>query len=142
MRVEAHIEIARGPEQVWDVVADRANDPRWCRKVKRAERVDGSRWNVWHRPVPLRPAALLKTEHLREEPPRYLTMREEDDASVFIVEYRLDPIPAGTSFTQVSEFHWKKLPSPLQPIFAYGVKRDVRAQLRNLKRLLESEVGY
>lgn len=127
---------------MWDVVADRANDPRWCPKVERVEPADGDRWNVWHKPVRLRPAALLETEHIREEPPRSLTMREEDDASVFVVEYRLDPTPAGTSFTQVSEFRWKRLPRPLQPIFAYGVKRDVRAQLRNLKRLVEAEVGY
>ena len=35
-----------------------------------------------------------------------------------------------------------KAPRPLQLIFAYGVKRDIRGQLQSLKRLLEAEVGY
>ena len=138
MRVEASIEIARLPADVWVIVADRANDPRWCRKVKAVERAGEGQWNVWHKPVPLRPSALLKVQHLRAEAPRYLAMREEDDASTFTVEYRLEPTPAGTSFTQVSEFSWKKLPRPLQAIFAYGVRRDVQGQLRKLKRLLET----
>jgi uncharacterized protein YndB with AHSA1/START domain len=138
VRVEARIEIARAPADVWAIVADRANDPRWCRKVKAVERAGAAQWNVWHKPVPLRPAALLKVEHIRAEAPSYLAMREEDDASTFTVEYRLEPTPAGTSFTQISEFGWKKLPRALRAIFAYGVRRDVNAQLRELKRLLET----
>jgi hypothetical protein len=138
MRVEAHIEIARAPAEVWDVVADRANDPKWCRKVKAVECVGDGQWSVWHKPIPLRPVTSLKTRHIRAQAPTYLALREEDDASVFIVEYRLDRTPAGTSFTQISEFDWKKLPSALQSIFAYGVRRDVRRQLRDLKRLLET----
>ena len=83
-------------------MADRANDPHWCRKVKAVERTNDGEWNVWHRPVPLRPVALLKTQHIRAEAPTYLAMLEEDDASVFIVEYRLDPTPSGTALTQIS----------------------------------------
>jgi hypothetical protein len=64
-------------------------------------------------------------------------MREEDAASVFDVEYRLDEIADGTQLTQVSEFQWKKLPRPLQRVLALGVRRDVAAQLRDLKRCLE-----
>jgi hypothetical protein len=138
VRVEERIKIARAPVDVWEVVADRVNDPHWCRKVKAVEPAGQDLWNVWHRPVPLRPTALLKTEHIRAEPPNYLLMREEDDASVFDVEYRLDPTAIGTELTQVSKFTWKALPRALQPIFAYGVRRDVAAQLRDLKRLLET----
>jgi uncharacterized protein YndB with AHSA1/START domain len=138
MRVEASIEIAQPPAVVWDIVADRGQDPRWCPKVKTVERAGEGLWNVWHKPVPLRPAALLKVEHIRAEAPRYLTMREEDDASTFTVEYRLVPTASGTSFTQISEFTWKTLPRGLRTIFAYGVRRDVKAQLRELKRLLET----
>lgn len=141
MRLQERIEITRPPEVVWGVVADRANDPRWCRKVKTVEPAGEGRWNVWHKPVPLRPAALLETEHVRAEAPTYLAMREEDDASVFEVEYRLAQAPGGTSLTQISKVTWKKLPAGLQPIFNYGVRRDVRAQLRALKRLLEKGGG-
>lgn len=138
MRVEERIEIARPLAEVWAFIANRANDPKWCRKVKAVEPAGEDRWKVWHKPVPLRPLALLETKHLRVEPPTYLSMREEDHASVFDVEYRLAPTADGTSFTQVSEVNWKKLPGALQPIFGYGVRRDVAAQLRQLKRSLET----
>jgi uncharacterized protein YndB with AHSA1/START domain len=137
MRVEESIEIARSPAAVWPLVADPLHDPRWCRKVKSVKATGERRWIVIHKPVPLRPPMELALEHLDVQPPSRLTLREEDDASIFHVEYRLEPIAAGTRFTQVSEFEWKKLPRVLRGMFARGVRRDVRGQLRRLKRLLE-----
>jgi hypothetical protein len=79
----------------------------------------------------------LTIEQLDLQPPAGLTLREEDEASVFDVEYRLEPSETGTRFTQISEFEWKKLPRVLHGTFARGVRRDVRGQLRAVKRLLE-----
>jgi len=64
-------------------------------------------------------------------------LREEDEASTFEVEYRLRATDTGTRFTQISEFEWKRLPRFLHRTFSRGVHRDVRNQLRALKRLLE-----
>lgn len=80
----------------------------------------------------------LVLEHLNVESPSRLKLREEDKASIFHVEYRLEAVATGTRLTQVSEFEWKRLPSILQGAFAHGVRRDVRHQLRALKRILES----
>jgi hypothetical protein len=55
----------------------------------------------------------------------------------FEVEYRLEEVLEGTRFTQISDFEWKRLPKVLHGTFARGVRRDVRGQLRALKRLLE-----
>lgn len=93
---------------------------------------------VVHKPVPLRPPIELTLEQVDVEPPRRLTLREEDELSIFQVEYRLDAIDTATRFTQVSEFEWKKLPRVLHGTFARGVRRDVRGQLRALKGLLEN----
>ncbi len=79
----------------------------------------------------------LTLEQPDVQPPSRLTLREEDEASVFHVEYRLEPSETGTRFTQIGEFEWKKLPRVLHGTFARGVRRDVRGQLRVLKRLLE-----
>jgi len=87
--------------------------------------------------VPLRPAAELMVEHLELTPLQRLTMLEEDAASVFRVEYRLDGVLSETRFTQVSDFEWKKLPRILHRPFAGGVRRDMRQQLKALKRVLE-----
>ena len=138
MRVAEAIEIRRTIDEVWAFVADRANDPRWCQKVKSVELLGPGRWRVMHKPVPLRPPAVLMVEQLGAEPPHRLRLREEDDASVFEVEYKLEVAGGGTRLTQVSEFECKSLPRWLQPFFARGVMRDVRGQLRELRRVLEA----
>ena len=138
--MEEQIEISRAPAEVFAFVADHLNDPKWCRKVKTVQPVGPGQWRVWHKPVPLRPVVVLETSHVRVDPPRYLAVREEDNGSVFEVEYRLEQSSVGTRFTQVSEFEWKNLPSLFQRFLALGVRRDVVHQLRELKRCLEHDV--
>ncbi|MGH2950524.1 MAG: SRPBCC family protein [Solirubrobacterales bacterium] len=137
MRIEESIEIASSPDAVWAVVADPLNDPSWCPKVKSVMVAGEARWIVSHKPVPLRPPIELTLEHLEVAPPSRLSLRQEDEASIFDVEYRLEPSHGGTRLTQISEFEWKKLPRVLHGTFARGVRRDVRGQLQALKRLLE-----
>jgi hypothetical protein len=80
----------------------------------------------------------LVVERVAADPPRRLALREEDDASVFDVEYRLEELDGRTHFTHVSEFEWKRLPKILHGTFARGVRRDIKGQLRALKSLLEA----
>ncbi len=122
---------------MWELVSEPVNDPHWCPKVKSVEPADEGRWTVLHKPVPLRSPMELSLEQLEVEPPNRLTLRQEDEASVFQVEYRLEPTQTGTRFTQISEFEWKKLPRVLHGTFARGVRRDIRGQLVQLKRFLE-----
>ena len=135
------MEIARSPGDVWAFVVDHLNDPLWCGKVKSVEPRGQRSWRVMHKPVPLRPAVELSLEQLAADPPSRLTMRQEDSASVFHVEYLLQPIPTGTRFTQVSEFEWKRLPRVLRKTFERGVRRDVRRQLRDLQGALDGGAG-
>ena len=137
MRVEESIEIARPPEDVWALVVDPCNDPKWCRKVRTVEAMGDRRWSVVHKPVPLRPPIELRLEQVEAEPHARIRLREEDEAAVLEIEYLLEPTAAGTRFTQVSEFDWKKLPRVLHSTFRRGVQRDVRGQLKALKGLLE-----
>jgi uncharacterized protein YndB with AHSA1/START domain len=138
VRVEEAVDIDQPPEAVWAVVSDPRNDPRWCAKVESVEVSGERRWRAIHKPVPLRPPLDLSAEQLAADPPRQMRLREEDQTSVFNVEYRLQPTANGTRFTQVSEFEWKKLPRFLHGFFGRGVRRDVRGQLRQLKKLLEA----
>lgn len=139
MRVEESIEIDHPPAEVWAVVSDPTRDPEWCSKVKAVEPRGEGRWLVLHKPVPLRPPMELTLERVDAEPPSLLRLRQEDDAATFDVEYRLEPTAGGTRFTQRSDFEWKRLPRILHGTFRRGVRHDVRVQLRDLKRLLESE---
>jgi hypothetical protein len=110
----------------------------WCKKVEAVSAAGHGRWTVRHKPVPLRPPLTLTLEQLEAIPPRLLRLREEDETSVFEVTYRLQPGAQGTRLTQVSEFRWKRLPHLLQRVLARGVQRDVRGQLRDLRRVLET----
>lgn len=139
MRVEESIEIARPPDAVWDFVVDPTQDPRWCPKVQRVDPAGERRWRVIHKPVPFRPPMELTLEQREIDRPVRLALRQEDEASVFDVEYRLEPAPTGTRLTQASDFEWKKLPGFLHGTFAHGVRRDIRGQLKSLKRLVEAE---
>lgn len=119
-------------------MADPANDPLWCRKVRSAEPRGEGRWTLVHKPVPLRPAVELAVEVREAEPPSRLRLREQDEASAFDVEYTLVPTGSGTTFTQISDFEFTTLPRVLHRVFAAGVRRDVRGQLGALKRLVET----
>jgi uncharacterized protein YndB with AHSA1/START domain len=136
--VEESVDIARPPETVWDFVVDPTKDTQWCPKVRSVQPIGASRWKVVHKPVPVRPAVELSVQQLALDPPSRLVIREEDQTSVFTVIYRLERIPAGTRFTQVSEVEWKRVPRVFRGLFTRGVRRDVRGQLKTLKRVLEA----
>jgi uncharacterized protein YndB with AHSA1/START domain len=133
MRVTASIEIAASPQHVWDLVSDPTSDVAWCPKVRSVDPVGPRKWRVAHAPVPMRGPVILMLEQLELEPPVRLVMREEDEASVFEVEYHLAPTGAGTRFTQTSVLHFKRIPRLLGRLLAYGVRRDVRRQLQCLR---------
>lgn len=138
VRVTETIEINRDVAQVWHFISDPMNDPVWCPKVKLVDQVAPARWVVQHKPLPLRPSAALTVDQIAIAAPHRLVLREEDGASIFDVEYQLEPASAGMRFTQISDFRWKRLPAIVQRLLAPGVRRDVRRQLRELKRTLES----
>lgn len=138
VRVAEAVEIERGVEEVWRFVCDPVNDLAWCRKVKSVDRIAPDRWLVHHKPIPLRPAAALTVELVSADAPHRMLLREEDDASVFEVEYQLEATRVGVRFTQISEFRWKRLPAAVQRVLARGVRGDIRRQLRHLKRTLEN----
>jgi uncharacterized protein YndB with AHSA1/START domain len=138
MRARASIEIERPVERVWEFVAEPANDPQWCPKVRRVEADGPNRWIALHQPVPFRPPERLAVEVVAAEAPRRLGLREEDRSSIFEVEYQLTPTEHGTRFTQLSVFRWPALPRIAQLVLAAGVRRDIKRQVRELKRVLES----
>jgi carbon monoxide dehydrogenase subunit G len=104
VRVAETIEIRREIEEVWHFVSDPTQDPAWCPKVKSVDRVGPDRWVVHHKPIPLRPATVLTVDQVAAEAPNRWVLREEDHASIFEVEYRLEPTSSGTRFTR-TEVH-------------------------------------
>jgi hypothetical protein len=129
-------------EDVFDYVADPLNDPRWCAKVLAVEQLHGNgpgpgaRYEVLHRPIPLRPAREMEYTCVGWDPPVRLDWLEEDGPDVIRVTYELEPVWTATRLTQRDEAHLGAA-RPLHPLLRYGIGRDVRRQLRSLKEVLE-----
>jgi uncharacterized protein YndB with AHSA1/START domain len=136
MLIERQIEIARPLEEVFAYVADARNDPRWCPKVVSVEG-GPDRYDVVHKPVPLRPARRLSMTRVREDAPREIAWLEDDGTDVFKVTYSLTATATGTLFAQRSDADVGAVPRFLHPLWRHGIGRDVARQLRELKRVLE-----
>jgi hypothetical protein len=135
--IKREIEIARPVEEVFQYVADPANDVHWCPKVKSVEPAGDGRWSVIHKPIPLRPARRLDLRRVSAAPPVWIELLEDDGTDVFRVTYELEVVEGGTRLRQSSDADLGA-PRLVQPIVRAGVARDIERQLRELKRVLES----
>jgi uncharacterized protein YndB with AHSA1/START domain len=136
VRIEREIEIGRPVEEVFAFVSDARNDPRWCPKVRSVEG-GPDRYTVVHAPVPLRPPRTMEMTRVATDPPHRIEWSQDDGSDVFRVTYELEPTATGTLFRQRSDAE-VGVPRPLQPLWKHGIGRDIRRQLRELKRSLEA----
>jgi hypothetical protein len=126
---------------VFGVVADPLNDPRWCSKVLSVEQVEGdgpglgARYEVLHKPVPLRPARRMDHSCTAWEAPHRLGWREDDGTDVLNVTYELESLGDRTRMTQRTEGELGA-PRLLQPLIRIGIGHDIDRQLKALKELL------
>jgi uncharacterized membrane protein len=137
--IERSIEIRRAVEEVFGFVSDPLNDPRWCRKVQSVTAAGEGRWEVWHKPVPMRPARRMEMTRVAFEAPKRIEWLQDDGVDVFRVSYALSATGSGaTRFVQRSDASVGAVPRLLHPLWRHGIGRDVARQLRDLKGLLES----
>jgi uncharacterized protein YndB with AHSA1/START domain len=143
VEIERMIVIERPAQEVWDYIADARNDPQWCDKVQSVEQVEGhgpgpgARYEVMHRPIPMRKPKELAVTVEEFDPPHRMRIREEDEDGVFDVTYELGAAGDGTRLTQRDHIEWK-IPRFQQPLARRLVTRDVANQLSALKRRLEA----
>ena len=143
MRVERAVEVDRPPHEVFAFMSDALNDPQWCPKVLSVTQISGdgpgpgAGYEVWHRPVPLRPARRMAHVCTGWAAPHEVRWHEDDGSDVLEVAYRLQPSPRGG--TRVVQRSQAQLGAPrlLHPVLRAGIGHDVARQLRQLKRLLE-----
>jgi uncharacterized protein YndB with AHSA1/START domain len=143
MDVQRSIEIARDPQAVFDFVADPRNDPLWCPKVvsvkaaSAPEAGPGARFEVVHKPIPLRPARTMHYFLVDWDPPHRISWREEDGESLFLVTYTLAAAGRGTRFTQHDQIELS-MPRIFHPAMRIGIGADIAKQLRRLRSHLET----
>ena len=129
-------------DEVFEFVAEPLNDPRWCEKLISVDQLDGdgpgpgAEYVVVHRPIPLRPARQMRFTCIDWDPPRRIVWREDDGHDVIDVVYELEPVWTATRVTQ-RDTAWLGAPRWLRPLMKTGIRRDMRRQLRALRRVLE-----
>ncbi|MGH8926184.1 MAG: SRPBCC family protein [Acidimicrobiia bacterium] len=146
MRIEESIVINRPSEEVFAFFLDRRNDKRWM------ETVESSEWTDGEGPVALgkRGRIVMHTPRRTEfddevteyEPGRRVGHRMVSDSMIMFTACYADPISDGTRATVV--FEPERLPGGsfgklVAPLVARTVRRNYRADLARLKRILESE---
>ncbi|MDX1619971.1 MAG: SRPBCC family protein [Nitriliruptorales bacterium] len=144
MRIEQHIDIDRPAPEVFEVIRNPNNDPRWCPTVHHSTQVKGDGPTVGavyeqvHKPGPAKPTELT-VELLEIEAPHHLRLRSVDDLAWFDVHYHLEELPGErTRLTQVDETHFQGFAKLLQPIMWLAINSGIKKQFRELKQLLET----
>ena len=142
MEIVRSIVIDKHIDDVFEFVSDPMNDPRWCPKVLYVEQVEGdgpgpgSRWDVVHRPIRLRPPRRMSHSCVGWDPPHRIEWLEDDGDDMIEVMYELEEVWTSTRLTQ-RDHAQLGAPRLLQPVVRAGIGRDIEKQLRELRRLLE-----
>ena len=128
-------------EQVWALVGDPINDPRWCPRVLDAVQVvgagpgAGATYRSRHRPVPGPVSTQLVLIEQWQPPARRRTTSTTADGTLS-VEYELEAVDGGCRFTERDTFALARTRRPLRAVFLMVKRRRVRQQFDCLRELL------
>lgn len=145
MRIQTGTTIRRPAEQVFAVVGDPRNDPRWCPHVRSVRQVagegpaPGARYEAVH--DPLGKPVDLAYEILAYEPPRRIVLRQDDDLGTFTTTVLLEARgPDETRLTQTSKVRFRSFGRRLlAPVIRRFVIKGNREQFARLQALLERD---
>ena len=145
-RAEESITIGRSAEDVFAYVTDPANDTIWRSGVVESELLGGAEPKVGSRLRTVQRFVGKRIETVSEvtqwDPPNRAAVRALKGPFAFDAEYRFEPENGACRMTAVAEIggfggFFGKLADPI--VLRMGV-RQLRADLENLKEILESSV--
>ena len=146
VRAQHTVHIARAPEDVFAVVGDAANNPRWRKNVVRTAWLDEGPMQVGRRGT--QTSRLLGREWTVEavvddwDPPHRVAWRTVAGPLDVRSFYELEPDGAGTRLTGGGEGGFGgRLGGLLTRLAVPGFKRQARADLEALREYLESSSG-
>lgn len=135
------VELPGTREQIWAVVGDPLNDPRWCPRVLDAAQVvgagpgPGATYHSRHRPVPGPASTQVVEIHEWLPPARRRTTSTTADGTLH-VEYELVAVDGGCRLTERDTFQLARTRRPLRAVFLAIKRRRVRQQFDRLARLV------
>jgi uncharacterized protein YndB with AHSA1/START domain len=147
MHVEDRVVINRPIDAVWEFFTDFFNTPRIPSSRTLGSRVtssgplgEGSTFQTRVRALGFENR--LSGQVVEWDPPHSLAMTMAGrPIRSFRTRITLAEVPGGTELVRVQEIEPRRLLMPLMPVYAPIYRRQSRAVIQNLKRMLESETG-
>lgn len=142
IKEQSSIVIERPIEDVFAFVSDPTNDPRWCptvrdpRQVGVGEPAVGTKYNLMHKPAPIKwaPITVTITELV---PPKAFGARSTDSQGFYDYRYELEPVETGTMITHRTESNFTGPIRFIAPLLKGHLQKVMGGQLANLKAALE-----
>jgi len=142
MRLEFTIDIHRPPRDVFALVGNLGNDPKWQSAVIEAVKLtagpigEGTRYR--HLVKLLSRPSEIDIEIVHHEPGRRYALHCICGPLTFGTEVRFERIPQGTRLVTLVEGHAKGLLRLATVALSHHRQAEIEADLRNLKQLMES----
>lgn len=145
INVEDSVIINRPVEEVFAFVADQTNAPQWQDGLLEVRRVTDGPIGVGTKHTVVRKflgrRMELTNEYIRYEPNRQVTFKGDTGPARFEVSYLTEATAVGTKVTCQMQMEQGGLFGLAEPFMARSLKRDFAANFRDLKALLENQVG-
>ena len=142
IKVERGIGINCPVEEVFAFVADQANAPLWQSGILEVRRNGGGPIGVGTGYTFVRKLMGRRleatNEYIEYEPNKKIVFRSTSGPMDFRAGYLTEPVADGTQLTSWIEMQPRGFAGLAEPLIASGLRRDVEANLVELKDLLES----
>ena len=143
IRIELTVEIARPPEDVFELLSDIERLPEWQMSAVEAHTdgplAEGSRVREKRRLLGREVDTELQI--VAFEPPRRLTLRSLGGPVRFTVDHELVALGGGTQLRFLAEAQPGGLLRLTEPVLARAAEQEFRQDFDRLKELLESGVA-
>jgi len=143
INVEDSIIINRPVEEVFAFVADQTNAPRWQQGLLEVQRITDGPLGVGTKHTAVRKFMGRRVEATNEYigyvPNEEITFTGRSGPAHFEVSYLTEPAAGGTKLTCKMQMEQGGLFSLVDSLIAGSLKRDFKADFRDLKALLENQ---
>lgn len=142
IRAEKSMALRRSPEDVFAYVSDQTNAVRWQAGLVEVRRLThgpigvGTRHTLVRTFMGRRMAA--DNEYVAFEPGKRVTFRTTSGPMPLEASYLVEPTDVGARLTSTIEMEASRFVSLAEPLIAAGLRREMNAAFRELKKLLET----
>lgn len=144
IRTEKTIVIRRSVEDVFAYVGDQANAVHWQAGLVEVQRLTDGPTGVGTRHRIVRTfmgrRLAVENEYIAFEPGRRVVFRTTSGPMPLEASYAVEPTAGGARVTSTIAMDASRFLSLAEPLIAVGLRREMDAAFRELKRLLEAPV--